>query len=151
METFSALLALVMEIFRQQAIYQCEGMLQNANTDSSSLKYIQHVKGLEYRQMNNMNALRIIIEQTPNIAKRNCVHILQWRQNECDGLSNHWRLDCLLNRFSVVDQRKRQNSASLAFVRGIQRRPQRGRISMCHPSAEKWYKHIFMFAKTFCR
>ena len=38
---------------------------------------------------------------------------LQWRHDECDGVSNHRRLDCLLS------QRKHQSSASLAFVRGI--------------------------------
>ena len=36
---------------------------------------------------------------------------LQWRHNENDGVSNHRRLDCLLNRLL----------RSLAFVRGIHR------------------------------
>ena len=44
---------------------------------------------------------------------------LQWSQNGRDGVSNHKRLDCLLNRLSGADQRKHQSSASLAFVRGI--------------------------------
>ena len=38
-----------------------------------------------------------------------------------DGVSNHRRLDCLLNRFSGADQRKHQSSTSLAFVKGIRR------------------------------
>ena len=42
----------------------------------------------------------------------------QWRQNERDGVLNHLRLDCLLNR---SEQRRHQSSASLAFVRGIHR------------------------------
>ena len=46
---------------------------------------------------------------------------LQWRHNERDGVSNHRRIDCLLNH---ADQRKHQSSTSLAFVREIiHRRP----------------------------
>ena len=48
---------------------------------------------------------------------------LQWRHNERDGVSNHQPHNCLLNRYSGADQRKQQSSASLAFVRGIHRRP----------------------------
>ena len=48
---------------------------------------------------------------------------LQWRHNERDCVSNHRRLDCLPNRFSRVDQRNHQSSASLAFVRGIHQWP----------------------------
>ena len=47
---------------------------------------------------------------------------LQWRHNERDGVSNHRRLDCLLNH-SDADQRKLQSSASLIFVIGIHRWP----------------------------
>ena len=43
---------------------------------------------------------------------------LQWRHNGRDGVSNHKSHDCLLTY-----QRKHQNSASLAFVRGIHRWP----------------------------
>ena len=42
---------------------------------------------------------------------------LQWRHNECDGVSNHQPHD------PDADQRKHQSSASLAFVRGIHRWP----------------------------
>ena len=48
---------------------------------------------------------------------------LQWRHDECDGVSNHRRFGCLLNRFTGADQRKNQSSASLAFVTGIHRWP----------------------------
>ena len=49
---------------------------------------------------------------------------LHWRHNKRDGVSNHQPHDCLLNRFiQGADQRKRQSSASLAFVRGIHRSP----------------------------
>ena len=44
---------------------------------------------------------------------------LPWRHNECDGVSNHRHLDCLLNRFSGADQRKDLRSASPAVVRGV--------------------------------
>ena len=43
------------------------------------------------------------------------VNHLQWRNNACNGVSNHWRLDRLLNHCSGADQRKHQSSASLAF------------------------------------
>ena len=43
-------------------------------------------------------------------------------KNERDDVSNHQRLDCLLNRWVVI-QRKQQSSASLAFARGIHRSP----------------------------
>ena len=48
---------------------------------------------------------------------------LQWRHDELDSVSNHQPDDCLLNVYSDADQRKYQSSASLAFVRGIHRRP----------------------------
>ena len=37
---------------------------------------------------------------------------LQWRHNECDGVSNHQPLDCLLNVCSGTYQRKHQSSVS---------------------------------------
>ena len=58
---------------------------------------------------------------------------LQWRHNECDGFSNHRRLECLLNRLSGGDQGKHGSSASLAFVRGSHRglvkSPQKGPVT----------------------
>ena len=42
---------------------------------------------------------------------------LRWRQNGCDGVSNHQPHDCL------PDQSKHQSSASLAFVWVIHRSP----------------------------
>ena len=49
---------------------------------------------------------------------------LQWSHNQRDGVSNHWCLVWLPNRFfSGADQRKHQRSASLAFVTEIHRWP----------------------------
>ena len=51
---------------------------------------------------------------------------LQWRRNERDGVSNHQRIDCLLNRLfkrRSKDQIKHQSYASLAFFSGIHRWP----------------------------
>ena len=42
----------------------------------------------------------------------------EWRHNERHGVSNHRRLDCLLNRLFRCRSKKHQSSASLAFVRG---------------------------------
>ena len=48
---------------------------------------------------------------------------LQWRYDERGGVSNHQRLDCLLDRLFRRRSKKHQGSASLVFVRGIQRWP----------------------------
>ena len=46
---------------------------------------------------------------------------LQWRHNECDGVSDQQPHDCLLNR--LFTRRWKKTSTSLAFVRGIHRWP----------------------------
>ena len=51
------------------------------------------------------------------------LNALQWRHNEHHGVSNHRRLECLLNLLSGADQRKYESSASLAFMGEIHRRP----------------------------
>ena len=59
----------------------------------------------------------------PTVRVWHKIQTLLWRHNEPDCVSNHQPHDCLLNRLSGTDQRKHQSSASLAFVRGIHRRP----------------------------
>ena len=44
---------------------------------------------------------------------------LKWRHNECDGLSNRRRFDCLVNHLFRTDQRTHQSSESLAFWVGV--------------------------------
>ena len=46
---------------------------------------------------------------------------LHCRHKERNGVSIHQPHDCLLNRFMHRSKEKKQGSASLAFVRGIQR------------------------------
>ena len=48
---------------------------------------------------------------------------LGWRHNERDCVSNHQPHDCYSTVYSIVDQRKHQISASLAFLRGIHQWP----------------------------
>ena len=48
---------------------------------------------------------------------------LRWRHNGPDGVSNHQPHDVYSVVYTGTDQRKHQISASLAFVRGIHRRP----------------------------
>ena len=60
------------------------------------------------------------------------------RHNQPDGVSNHRRLDCLLNRLCLsADQRIHQSSASLSFVRGIHRwsvnSPHKGPVNVSIP------------------
>ena len=50
-------------------------------------------------------------------------HIIHWRHNGRDNVSNHQPHNCLLNLYSGAYQRKHQSSASLAFVRGVHRWP----------------------------
>ena len=48
---------------------------------------------------------------------------LQWRHNECDGVSNHQRFDCLLSLFFRRKSKKKHKSSSLlASVRRIHRK-----------------------------
>ena len=55
--------------------------------------------------------------------QHNSIYALQWRRNECDGVSNHQPHDCSLNHLFNADHRQNQSSASLAFVWGIHRSP----------------------------
>ena len=48
---------------------------------------------------------------------------LQWRHNGRDGVANHQPHHFYSTVYSGGDQRKHQNSSSLAFVRGIHRWP----------------------------
>ena len=59
---------------------------------------------------------------TSRVAK-NPLWPLRWRHNEHDGVSNHQRFDCLLDRLFRPRSKKTSSSASLAFVRGIHRWP----------------------------
>ena len=58
---------------------------------------------------------------------------LQWCQNECDGISNHWRLDCLFNCLFRCTSKK-SSSVSLAFVRGIHQWP----VNSLHKRPVTW-------------
>ena len=62
---------------------------------------------------------------------------LQCRHNGRDSVSNHRLLGCLFNR--LLDQRKYQSSASLAFVRGIHRWP------VNSPHEEPVLQKMFLF------
>ena len=48
---------------------------------------------------------------------------LHWRHNGHNGVSNHQPHDSYSTGYLGADQRKHESSASLAFVRGIHRRP----------------------------
>ena len=52
-----------------------------------------------------------------------CFRSLQRHHNEHDAISNHHYFDCLLNHFFRCRSKKTWSSASLAFVRGIHRKP----------------------------
>ena len=65
---------------------------------------------------------------TPEMGRRGQWQVsLQWRHHERDSVSNHQPHDCLLIVYMIVysdaDQRKHENSESLAFMRGIHRGP----------------------------
>ena len=50
-------------------------------------------------------------------------HSVKWRHNERDCVSNHSRLDCLLNRLFRRRSKKTSKLRVWPFVRGIHRRP----------------------------
>ena len=52
-----------------------------------------------------------------------CTCSLQWRHNECNGVSNHQPQIVYSTVYSGADQRKHESSASMAFVQGIHRWP----------------------------
>ena len=75
---------------------------------------------------------------------------LQWRHafNRCDGVSNHQRLNSLLNRLFRRRSKKTQSSASLASVSGIHRRqlnsPHKG------PVTRKMFRFDGVIINWFC-
>ena len=58
-----------------------------------------------------------------NCCRTKSIQSLQWRHNGRDGVSDHQPHHCLLNRLFMRRSKKTSSSASLAFVRGINRRP----------------------------
>ena len=71
----------------------------------------------------------------------------QRHHNGRDGVSNHRRLDFYLTVCSCADQRKQQNSASLAFLRGIHRWPVNSsqRASNTENACIWWRHHIHTY------
>ena len=68
-----------------------------------------------------------------------------WRHNERGCISNHRRLDCLLNRL-FRRRKKHQSSASLAFVMGIHRwpvdSPHKGPVKCFHLMTSSFYTRV---------
>ena len=76
---------------------------------------------------------------------------LQWHHNERDDISNHRRLDGLLNRLFKPDQRKHQSSVSLAICEGNS--PVTGefpsqRASYAESVSIWWYHHANILKPT---
>ena len=68
----------------------------------------QHVYQYYWWMLSNANSRLLLFDK----------HYSDCHHNECNGISNHQRLDCWLSRFfSGADQGKHQISSSLAFVR----------------------------------
>ena len=64
----------------------------------------------------------LVLMRLQVVASQRCIS-LQWRHNGRNGISNHRRLDFLLNRLFRRRSKKTSSSASLAFTRGIRWRP----------------------------
>ena len=81
--------------------------------------------------MSRRDVIRFLIElrfgEIPYTVAIPCIgrtHSLQWRRNERNVVWSHRRLDCFFSTVcSGAGQRKRQSSASLAFVRGSHQSP----------------------------
>ena len=87
------------------------------------LSCIEAIRRLEF-----VNNMQILFSNTDDMIPTKQAPI-QWRHNEPHGVSNQQSHDCLLNRYSEVDQQKYQNSASLAVVRRIHRWPHKGPVT----------------------
>ena len=72
-----------------------------------------------------------------------CHRVLQWRHYERNSVSNHRRLDCLLNRLFKRRSKKHQSSASLVFMMAIQRWPLNspGQRSSNAEDVSIWWRH----------
>ena len=77
---------------------------------------------------------------------------LQWRHNECDGVSNHRRLDGLLNHLFRRRSKKHQSSALLAYLRGIHRSKDqlRGKCFRLMKSSSYALLYLCRFANVIC-
>ena len=72
------------------------------------------------------------------------MHKIVWHYSDVVmSVSNHRRLECLLDR-SGVDQGKHQSSASLAFVRGIRRWPV---FSLHTPVTRKMFPFVYVIMR----
>ena len=61
----------------------------------------RHVDGYEARIINICEVQvygYLYSGEKPFFQDREIRNTIQWRHNEREGISNHWRLDCLLNR-----------------------------------------------------
>ena len=99
-------------VFTKQVWFEfwwtCYYSIQSLN---SSMLYVAHKMCVMWHMRCNHNAK----------SNKNCnypLDILQWRHNECYGVSFVCSSIC-----SGADHRKHQSPASLAFVRGIHRSP----------------------------
>ena len=71
------------------------------------------------KDQSNNNQLWYGTTNCCHIVKNNNYRLLQWHHNECNGMSNHRHLNCLLNLLFNCKSKKHLSSMSLAFVRGI--------------------------------
>ena len=90
--------------------------LQQNQMIQNSKRYLRHLTDIHHK---NEIFCRRLISQLSLMVYQNYLFkiVLQWRHNERDGISYHWRFDCLHTR--LFRHRKHQSSASLLFVRGI--------------------------------
>ena len=78
--------------------------------------------------------------------------VLQWRHTERDGVSNHKRLECLLNRLFKHISKKTLKLRFIGFVRGIHRwpvdSPQKRPVTRkwLHSMTPSWWRMIAIYA-----
>ena len=76
-----------------------------------------------------------------------CGIALHRRHNERNGVSNHRHVDCFLGNLLWRRSEKTANSASLAFVRGIQRWP----VNFPHKGPVTWKCFHLMASSWICK
>ena len=80
-------------------------------------------------------------ERTSDFTNR---QTLQWRHNESDGVSNPWRIDCLLNHLLRRRSKKTPKLRVTGFCVGIHRGPVNSRTKGLYCDAENvsiWWRH----------
>ena len=81
-------------------------MYQNTHTCLNSPLWTISTHSMSSKMYTNFCCALFGCEYIMSSWRSHRTHPLQWRHNECNGVSSHQRLDCLLNVYSGADTKK---------------------------------------------